>query len=211
MTIRRAEASKNGLFSSGDDSRAVVQPPNDSGKRPREGQRGIAGRSTPTKTYKPRIKRGQIPRVRKKFLAHLLKSAAVFESARKAGVNPRTVYRWKEQDKAFAAEWELAIEEYIQRLEEKTDRRAVQGIPKGIYYEGKRVAIEQTYSDALLMFRLKRFRPELYRDFVSGSLGLYPADQGLSAANDRARLARELPELPAPDPEDPGDPPDPEE
>jgi hypothetical protein len=79
-------------------------------------------------------------------------------------VTDRTFYLWRRADPDFAAAAEAAVARYVESLEQEADRRAVEGVPRGIYYKGQLVATEREYSDSLLMFRLKALAPERYRE-----------------------------------------------
>lgn len=93
----------------------------------------------------------------------LVKAATV------AGVHYGTIGKWKnpsspQYSEAFAEAFEMATNMYVETLEAEADRRAVKGVPKGIYYQGKKVGEEHWYSDNLLMFRLKAKKPDEYRE-----------------------------------------------
>lgn len=49
-------------------------------------------------------------------------------------------------------------------MEREAYRRAVDGVEKGVYYKGDRIATEHEYSDTLLIFMLKARAPEKYRE-----------------------------------------------
>lgn len=79
------------------------------------------------------------------------------------GINRRSVIRWKEKDPAFASAYEDALEDSADVLEDEAVRRAVDGVPKAVYYMGEVVGREVVYSDDLLKFVLAGRRPERYR------------------------------------------------
>lgn len=107
------------------------------------------------------------------FLAKLAETGNVSRSCEAADISRQTVYTNKKAMADFAAEWTVAEDKYIERLEAEADRRAVEGVRKkkftktgapimdpetGLQYE------EREYSDTLLIFRLKGLRPDTYRD-----------------------------------------------
>ena len=51
-----------------------------------------------------------------------------------------------------------------EKLEDEAVRRGVEGVERGIYHNGKRIATECEYSDTLLIFLLKGAMPEKYRE-----------------------------------------------
>jgi hypothetical protein len=73
-------------------------------------------------------------------------------------------YRWLKEDQQYAAEFAAAREEAAQALEDEAVRRANEGTLKPIFYKGKPAGVVREYSDPLLMFLLKGFRPERFRD-----------------------------------------------
>jgi len=83
---------------------------------------------------------------KKRFLAVLAAGHSVMTAAEAAGVARQTVYRWRQEDEAFARAWDEAIEAGTDRLEDEALRRAFAG------------------SDTLLIFLLKARRPAKYRD-----------------------------------------------
>lgn len=107
---------------------------------------------------------------REKFLNILKESGNVSTAAKRAGISRRIAYVWRDGDPLFAAEWDGAIDEYIEKLELEADRRAHDGVTHRLYFdkEGKLIGEIRRYSDRLLMFRLKALRPEMYRDPPQG-------------------------------------------
>ncbi|NYZ69120.1 terminase [Endozoicomonas sp. SM1973] len=100
----------------------------------------------------------------KKFFDGIEAGYGIGLAAKQAGYTRTSVYRYRDEDPSFAESWDEARENYIEELEAEADRRAVEGIEKGVYYQGHQVGTQREYSDALLMFRLKALAPERYRD-----------------------------------------------
>jgi hypothetical protein len=96
-------------------------------------------------------------------LESLIATCNVSEAASAAKTGRTTVYEWRETDPVFAAAWDAALEEAVDALEAEVRRRAVEGVEEPIYYQGQRVGMVRRYSDILLMFYLKRYRPQ-FRD-----------------------------------------------
>ena len=82
------------------------------------------------------------------FLSSLETTGNIRASCAQAGINRTTAYNAKEANAKFAARWDVAIEDAIDRLEFEAVRRAREG------------------SDVLLIFMLKAARPNIYRDRV---------------------------------------------
>lgn len=83
---------------------------------------------------------------------------------KESGISREALYKHREKDKPFATAWAEALEQYTEKLEAEADRRAVEGVEKPVYQQGRRVGQVQEYSDTLLMFRLKALAPERYRE-----------------------------------------------
>jgi hypothetical protein len=96
------------------------------------------------------------------FAAHGNVSAA----AKTARVARRTVYAWQEHDEHFLAAFREAELMAIDRLEREAHRRAVTGVLEPVYQGGERVGTVRKFSDTLLIFLLKGFKPEKYREKI---------------------------------------------
>ena len=101
---------------------------------------------------------------KEKFLQALATGGNVTFAAAAAGIARRTAYRWRDEDPDFATAWESAAEEAADRLEQEAWRRAIHGTDEPVHYQGRRVDVVKRYSDTLLIFLLKGFRPEKYQD-----------------------------------------------
>lgn len=106
-------------------------------------------------------------RARETFLDTLRETCNVSEAARAAGIGRRTAYDWRDADEAFAAEWDDAEDEAIDKLEKVARDRAIDG------------------SDRMMEILLKAHRPDKYverfKGEVSGSmtLNVLPEDASL--------------------------------
>lgn len=85
-------------------------------------------------------------RNREKFLDNLRKGYSPSKAAKNTGPTVQSFLKWREDDDDFREEWEAAVEEGTDGLEDVATRRAKAG------------------SDTLLMFMLKARRPNKYRD-----------------------------------------------
>lgn len=102
-----------------------------------------------------------------KFLESIAKTGHVTHSCQVAGVARCTHSYWL-KDPTYAYKYALAREQYIEKLEAECDRRAVDGIKKPVFHQGVPVGSYQVYSDALLMFRLRAMRRDVYGDGQPG-------------------------------------------
>lgn len=96
------------------------------------------------------------------FLATLAETANVAASARVAGIARSTAYTHKLDDPDFASEWDDVFEGAIDEAESELYRRAVHGVERAVYQNGKRVGTIKEYSDTCLIFLLKGRRGEVY-------------------------------------------------
>ncbi len=112
--------------------------------------------------------RTKLTRQRKRtFLEHLRETSNVTESAQVAGVSRTAMYERRAIDPELAKAWDDAIEQATDALEKEARRRALDGVDRPVYFQGKRVGITKEYSDPLLMFMLRGHRPHKYRERVA--------------------------------------------
>ena len=64
---------------------------------------------------------------KQKFLSAYQLGATIAESARFAGVTPRTPYNWRSGDPQFAQAWGDARQKLVEDLEAESFKRAIQG------------------------------------------------------------------------------------
>lgn len=107
-------------------------------------------------------------RMRERFLATLAKTANISQSARAAGVDRATPYRWRD-DPEFAAAWDVALEQALELLEQTAWERAVKGVKEPVIGRVAKdqdgiITYVQRYSDTLLTTLLKAHKPEKYRE-----------------------------------------------
>ena len=93
-----------------------------------------------------------------------LANGATFGAAAAAvGAHRRTIIKWPDRDEEFAERWNDAVEQGIDRLEAEAIRRAVDGVDRPVFFQGRIVGYAKEYSDALLKFLLEAKRPAVYR------------------------------------------------
>jgi len=102
----------------------------------------------------------------KLYLGHLETSGRKRHSAMMAGVDPgRMSYLMRTDDELKEREL-AAMRGYAELIDAAVHDRAINGVPKGIYFKGKLVATERQYSDTLLLALAKANNPK-YREHVS--------------------------------------------
>lgn len=102
---------------------------------------------------------------KKAFLAAFKETASITVAARSAGVRREQHYKWM-ADPGYAADFDAAREEAIQTLEDEAVRRARNGTQRPVFYQGEECGLVYEYSDSLLMFLLRSWKPEKYRESV---------------------------------------------
>lgn len=98
------------------------------------------------------------------FVLALRDGHSVKKAAEAAGVTRATCYRWRADDPHFEFDWDEAVEEGTDTLEDEAMRRARDGVDKPVYYQGKEVGTIKEYSDTLLIFMLKARRRQKFGD-----------------------------------------------
>lgn len=107
------------------------------------------------------------------FLRQLRSHGLVNSAATTAGVTKRTVDRLRESSAEFDYAVETALEEAADELELEARRRAVEGVEKGVWYQGEEVGTELQFSDSLLTTLLKAKRADEFaeRKQITGAGG----------------------------------------
>jgi hypothetical protein len=104
---------------------------------------------------------------RQKFLLALVETGGnVSLSCDLAGLKRRSAYDWRRDDAEFAAEWDEAVNRGLDALEAEARRRAYEGVDEPVFYKGVVCGHIRRYSDSLIMFMLKAYRPQ-FRDRVT--------------------------------------------
>ena len=108
----------------------------------------------------------------RRFLAAYRECGSIRRAAELAKVSRNTHHTVWIRDPGYAKAFDDATEEAVDRLEEEARRRAVEGVAKVKYHNGRPIinpdtgkpVVKHEYSDPLLMFLLKGARPAKYRD-----------------------------------------------
>lgn len=134
-------------------------------------------------------------RRKEKFLAAFRETGLLNKSAYVIDIDTETIRRHRKKDPEFSAAYDEALQDFREVLEAEAYRRAVDGIEKGVYYQGALVVSEQQYSDRMLELLLKRHIPA-FRDKhqvdmnVNGGVLVVPGNSE-TAAEWEARLREE--------------------
>ena len=98
-----------------------------------------------------------------RFLISLKEGHTVSQACKDAGIAVGTAYTARGNDPDFFAEWDSALEEGTDLLEEEAWRRAKEGTPEPVFYQGEIVGHVIKFSDNLLLELLRSRRPEKFR------------------------------------------------
>lgn len=102
----------------------------------------------------------------KRFIEMLADTGSVSDAAHLAGMSVTSCYRLRRTPGAenFAAAWDAAIAQSVQRLVDIAMDRAINGAEDPVLDRNGRVMfIRRKYNDRLLMFLLRAHHPERYR------------------------------------------------
>jgi hypothetical protein len=98
------------------------------------------------------------------FLGALEEGLHVRDAAKAALVHNSVVYRRRKADPAFHQAMIEARTFGKEELEAEANRRAYEGVEKPVFYKGKVCGRIREYSDQILMFLLRAYDPNMYRD-----------------------------------------------
>ncbi len=101
------------------------------------------------------------------FLEQLAGCGIVTHACKKARIGRTWAYKRRREDEEFAKAWAEAEEIGINAMEDEAMRRAVQGVERPVFQNGRQVGKLREYSDALMIFLLKGKRPEKYKERVA--------------------------------------------
>lgn len=92
------------------------------------------------------------------FLRELERSGSILYASARAGIERRTVYRWRDRDERFRARWDKALERREENLIDRGYTLACTGTPRYFTRDGVPVASCRRFDERLIMFMLNRLR-----------------------------------------------------
>jgi hypothetical protein len=101
------------------------------------------------------------------FIRTLATTGIVARAATAAGWSSSQAHSLRKSDPEFAEMWINAIDFATDALEEAARTRAVEGMVKPVFQQGRLVGYVKEFSDALLTTLLKAKRPKEFRDNIS--------------------------------------------
>jgi hypothetical protein len=104
------------------------------------------------------------PARQRAFIAQLAATGIVTEAARHIGASFEALYnlRSKAGAEEFRAAWDAAIDHAMARVEGAAVQRSIEGVERPIVSGGKLLGWYRVHNEALVMFMLRRRRPERY-------------------------------------------------
>ncbi len=134
----------------------------------------------------------EIAHIKKKmFLAAYCEVGTVTKAAKIAGITRHTHYDWLANDTDYPAWFTKAEQQANEKIEAEIKRRAVDGVLKPVFYQGKIVGHVKEYSDNLLMFYAKGAMPEKYKERISNEVSVI---QPMSGVNTLKQLKEQQPD-----------------
>lgn len=105
------------------------------------------------------------------FLSVYKETCSITEACRRCGFGRATIYDWLKNDEGFRGRFDSARELAFAALEDEAVRRAMHGIRRYKFHEGKPIRTqagehyyELEFSDRLMEVLLRANRPEKYRE-----------------------------------------------
>ena len=138
------------------------------------------------KKSKAEITRARMTPLRKRaFIAGLNATPVVLMACIAASISRTTAYEWRNNDEAFAQDWDEALANSIDMLEVEAHRRGFEGTLEPVFHQGEECGQIRKFSDTLAIFLLKAHRPQRYREYKyhdpnlasAASLPQTPADE----------------------------------
>lgn len=122
------------------------------------------------------------------FIAAYAECGTITKAAEVAGIARQTHYDWLKADSEYVKACDAAYEQAGERLEQEARRRAVEGVKKPVFYQGKECGVVNEYSDTLLIFLLKGAKPEKYKERISNEVSVHPLPTGGEQINTLKQL-----------------------
>ena len=98
------------------------------------------------------------------FVEALSETACVEEACRIVGMSAVSAYALRRRPPAqnFREAWDAALDMGVHRLEQAVLGRALNGVPRPVFYKGEQVGEWRDYDERLAMFLLRCRRPRRY-------------------------------------------------
>ncbi len=107
------------------------------------------------------------------FLLALREKGNILRACETAGVSRHRAYQLRDESPEFREQWEMALADAVDTLEEAAWTRARDGVVSEKIAADGTVYTERKYSDTLLIFLLKAHRREMYQDNPKVTINLF--------------------------------------
>ena len=126
------------------------------------------------------------------FIEALAETACVEEACRRVGMSDSAAYRLRRRPcgAPFREAWDAALDYALHRLEQAALGRALNGVPRPVFYKGEQVGEWREFDERLAMFLLRNRRPARFGKWIERMLAPEPLAQ--QDADDRLDEAIEV-------------------
>lgn len=122
------------------------------------------------------------------FLKCFAECGIVTHACKHANIVRQNIWVWN-KDPEFAARFEEARQEALEKLELEMWRRAHDGWDEPVWYKGEQCGVVRRYDSALLMFALRGLAPEKYRERYEHRITRGDGEIDVEIERELARLA----------------------
>ena len=107
------------------------------------------------------------------FIEALAETGCVEHACRHVGLSDSAAYRLRRSSRGgpFRDAWDAALDYAHHRLEQAALSRALNGVPRPIFYRGEQVGEAREFDERLTMFLLRARRPERFGKWLDRLLG----------------------------------------
>jgi hypothetical protein len=133
------------------------------------------------------------------FIEALAETACVEHACRRVGMSDSSAYQLRRRPcgAPFRRAWDAALDYALNRLEQAALSRALNGVPRPIFYKGEQIGEWREYDERLTMFLLRNRRPARFGKWIERALALDAMsqqdeddrlDEGLELIEDNAEF-----------------------
>lgn len=125
------------------------------------------------------------------FIDSLSEHGIIIEACHHSGVSRYELRRRRNSDPEFEELYQEAYELGTDAIEDEATKRATKGTNEPVFWKGRRIATIRKKSDLLMMFILKKRRPEFRENFALPLI----TDEQLNDYSPREQIARRIAQL----------------
>lgn len=121
------------------------------------------------------------------FIEALAETACVEEACRRVGMSDSSAYQLRRRPcgAPFRRAWDAALDYALHRLEQAALSRALNGVPRPVFYQGEQVGEWREYDERLTMFLLRFRRSHRFGGWIDA---LAPAPDAEREAEEDAAI-----------------------